>query len=180
MVRTEKRSTIPAAERPNAVKHQHASSIVLLLLVTACGSTRFTQTGQRYPARERKCQIQVVTRAPASGFIEIGTIDVKPGSYGANKFRDLESFTKAIRLDVCEAGGDAAVAMVNVQGEYVKATVLKAIVVAAAPAAPAVQPAAAPAAPATPAGCSFDAQCKGDRICVNNVCVSPTSATPAN
>jgi hypothetical protein len=161
------------------VKHQPDISVVLLLLFTACGSTRFTQTGQRYPARERKCQIEVAASAPASGFIEIGTIDVKPGSYGANKFRDLESFTKEIRLDVCEAGGDVAVAMVNTHGEYVRATVLKATVVApaaapAAPAAPAVQPAAAPA------GCSFDAQCKGDRICVNNVCVPPTAASPAN
>jgi hypothetical protein len=30
-----------------------------------------------------------------------------------------------------------------------------------------------PAKPATVAGCSFDAQCKGDRVCVKRECVAP-------
>ena len=42
---------------------------------------------------------------------------------------------------------------------------------AAKPAAVAPPPAAAP-------GCSFDTQCKGDRVCVHGECVTPPSAAP--
>lgn len=39
---------------------------------------------------------------------------------------------------------------------------------------------ASPPEPATPAGCGFDTQCKGDRVCEAGKCVSPAPpATPA-
>lgn len=41
-----------------------------------------------------------------------------------------------------------------------------------------VQPSAAPAAPDQTAGCRYDTQCKGDRVCVKGECVAPDRAPP--
>jgi hypothetical protein len=82
---------------------------------------------------------------------------------------------------VCKAGGDGAIAFANGYGMWIKATVIKRTGVAAAPA-PAAAPVASAPAAAIPAaasgaehsGCSYDTQCKGDRICEAGRCVSPT------
>ena len=37
-----------------------------------------------------------------------------------------------------------------------------------------------PAKQATSDGCSFDTQCKGDRVCVNKQCVAPPTPAPAS
>ena len=77
----------------------------------------------------------------------------------ANK---LDWFKEVIERDVCQAGGDAAVAMANGSGIYIKATILKS-----------TGGAAAANAPTTAVGCQFDTQCKGDRICVKGECTDP-------
>ncbi len=121
------------------------------------------------------------TTPPATGFVEIAAIDVKPGGYGTNMYTDAGGFKDKIRPYVCQAGGDAAIAYANGYGMYIKATVLKAV---ASPqpepnALAAVDP-SQPPPPSAEAGCHFDTQCKGDRICVNGGCVAPTGApTPA-
>jgi hypothetical protein len=165
------------------VKQFILTALLVLSTVAACGSTTLTPTGQRFPPHSPQCQVQVYTAMPASGFFEIGTIDVQYGAYGSNTYRDIESFTREIRPYVCQAGGDAAIAFSNGLGMYIKATVLKAGVAPAMTAAPA--PAAVPApatqqAPRAPAGCQFDTQCKGDRICVNGACVAPTPTYTAS
>jgi hypothetical protein len=94
--------------------------------------------------------------------VEVGTVDVHPGVWDSSYASSLDDFKKQIEPRVCEAGGDAAVALVNGGGGYVKATVLKST---GAPAS--TQPTAATA------GCQFDTQCKGDRVCVKGECVEP-------
>lgn len=59
------------------------------------------------------------------GYTEVGTVDVNPGPYGINTFRNLNSFRRHIRADVCELGGDAAIAWANGRGVYIKATVIR-------------------------------------------------------
>jgi hypothetical protein len=129
-----------------------------------------SRTGRVFPARNPNCDFAILTTAPAGGFLEIGAIDVQFGAYGSHVYRDLDSFKKEIRPYVCNAGGDAAIAFANGYGMYIKATILK------SQNGPTQQ-----SAPANgnnlQGGCSYDTQCKGDRVCINGRCVSPT-ATP--
>jgi hypothetical protein len=165
-----------------------------LLFLTACGTTKLTRVGAPQPARALNCEFDVYTTAPQGSFVEIGTLDVNPGAYGTNVYRDLSDFKEEISREVCKSGGDAAIAYANGYGMWIKATVIKrtapapqlakqAAPVAAAPqAAPVAAPQAAPGATtpapssgAAPAGCSYDTQCKGDRVCEAGQCVSPAA-----
>ena len=141
-----------------------------LLALSACvNSYTATTTGPKLPPRPTDCDFEVYTAAPSAGSTEIGTIDVAIHDGGAGA-GELAPFKAAIRPYVCQMGGDAAFAQANGFGHYVKATVLKA-----------GGPATAPAPAAAAGGCSFDTQCKGDRICVKGACVDPpTSKAPSS
>jgi len=128
-----------------------------------------TRTGPPQPARAATCEFEVFTAAPSAPFVEIGTLDV---AYSDEK---LSNFKKRIAPYVCAAGGDAVIAMSNGLGTYIKATVLK----TSDPRAAATTPteASAPAlAPKAAGGCTFDTQCKGDRICSKGECVEGRGA----
>jgi len=143
---------------------------VLCLVFLGCGSTDVMATGAKVSPRPESCDFDVLTSLPMSGYREIGTIDVTPGGYGANQFTSLSDFKEHIREDVCQLGGDAAFASANGFGLYIKASVLQRVAV------PAPRPSAVAAAEppkSKPAGCEFDTQCKGDRICVDGKCVAP-------
>lgn len=136
------------------------SSVCIFL--AACGSTTTTLTGPKMPSRGEHCEFQLLTVAPAGNFVEIGAIDVKPGGYGTNQYSDVAAFKAKIEPEVCGAGGDAALAFANGLGFYMKATILKSG--GATPSAPAAeQPPSA--------GCQYDTQCKGDRVCQKGECV---------
>ena len=127
------------------------------------------------PAREPRCDFQILTAAPSGGFVEIGTVDVNPGAYGSNSYRKIDSFKHEIQPYVCLAGGDAAIAYANGYGMYMKATILKATA-GAAQAAPA---AARDTTAGGDTGCKYDTQCKGDRICVAGACADPSAPRAA-
>jgi hypothetical protein len=150
---------------------------ILCLAFLGCGSTNMTATGEAQSPRAAECDFDILTATPFTGFKEIGTIDVTPGGYGIDVFTDLSAFKDHIRPQVCQLGGDAAIASANGYGMYIKATVLK----RAAGAAPAsVAPSvASAAAPTGKSGCEYDAQCKGDRICISGKCQSPAPAASA-
>ncbi len=93
--------------------------------------------------------------------MEIGTVDILAVGQHVDS-RRLDQVKELIERDVCGAGGDAAVAIANGFGSYIKATILKSTGVA---------PAAN--APTAAEGCRFDTQCKGDRICVQGQCTDP-------
>jgi len=61
------------------------------------------------------------------------------------------------------SGGDAAIAYANGYGYYIKATVLKGT----------GRPAPVSLTSAPSGGCTYDTQCKGDRVCVAGACVDP-------
>lgn len=141
----------------------------LLFSATACGSATLTQTGPRFAPREENCQFQVFTTPPGYGFIEIGTIDMELNGFSSP--RSIAALIEDVRPHVCQAGGDAVVAYANGYGIYIKASVLKAV---ANPIPPPAMPYVPPpqyAPMPTVEGCSYDAQCKGDRICVKGSCV---------
>lgn len=139
--------------------------VVFACCLVACESTiRMTTTGPIQPSRGDHCDFAMLTAVPASGFVEIGTIDIIP--MGGDAIRSLDRLGDRIEPYVCKAGGDAVMAVKNGLGVYIQATVLK----SAGPAPG--QAAAAPNAKAAD-GCHYDTQCKGDRICVDGGCVDP-------
>jgi hypothetical protein len=143
--------------------------------------TRVTATGPWHPPKPPGCSFQMMTALPAANYTEIGVIDVTD-----NATRIIGRFQHQIAVDVCKLGGDAALAQANGFGYYIKATVLKYVAppppVGAMPPPPA-HAAATPLAPPPPpientAGCHYDTQCKGDRICVEGRCTEPAPAPP--
>jgi hypothetical protein len=140
---------------------------VLVALVGCEGTTSWTRTGAPQRPREAKCNFQVFT-VPTDGYMEIGIIDYASGDVAT--ISTLGEFKERIRPTVCAAGGDAVIAFANGVGHYMKATVLKATLDDDDPEPPAPAPAPVPAAAS---GCSYDTQCKGERICQQGVCVDP-------
>jgi hypothetical protein len=152
--------------------HMHSRHLAIALVVAAsvagCAApVSLTRSGPPQPARSAKCEFQVFTAAPSGPFVEIGTLDVL---YNDQKLSD---FKKHIAPDVCAAGGDAVIAMANGLGFYIKATVLKIDDERAT--ATTLTQASAPAAKAA-GGCTFDTQCKGDRVCSKGECVEGRAA----
>ena len=138
----------------------------------ACGTTEVTASGPAAAPRAATCNFDILTTVPLLGYREIGTIDVTSGPYGDNRFTNLTEFKQHIQPNVCQLGGDVAIAFANGDGLYIKATVMKRVESKAAPVAEAAKPASH--------GCEFDSQCKGDRICVEGKCQAPAaSAAPA-
>lgn len=137
------------------------------LCLLGCGvETTLTRTGAKQPPRPDNCTFDMLTAPPNGGYIELGTLDLTTGAT-----TNLGEFRSGIRPQVCRAGGDAALALANGYGVYIKATVLKRVEEAPpANGAPRLPP---PQPPAAAGGCSFDTQCKGDRVCAQGVCVDP-------
>jgi hypothetical protein len=133
-------------------------------------SFTLTRTGPTMPPRPENCEFEMLTAAPTGSYAELGTLDLTSGAP-----TNLGEFRSAIRPQVCRAGGDAALAIANTFGIYLKATVLKRVdgppPAGGAPIAGGGMPSSQP--PAAPSGCSFDTQCKGDRVCAQGACVDP-------
>lgn len=142
----------------------HLTKFALLGLLGLSGCAQaitVSRTGAKQTPRESNCAFEVFTSVPAQGYREIAVIDVHSGPYGDKRYTELPAFTTEITPYVCEAGGDATVGIKNSNGIYIQATVLKR------------QQPSQPVAPAEPSGCTYDTQCKGDRICVEGKCTEP-------
>jgi hypothetical protein len=135
------------------------------LPMLGCGvETSLTRTGPKFPPRPEDCTFEIFTSPPNGAYVEVGTLDLTSGGT-----TNLGYFRAGIRPQVCKAGGDAALAIANGGGVYIKATILKRV---EGPPPSATAPALSPSQPAS--GCSFDNQCKGDRICVQGTCTEPS------
>jgi hypothetical protein len=66
------------------------------------------------------CRVEVVTQTPPDTQ-EIGTLQL----YNGPEPRTLAAFKHAVAKQVCEVGGDAAIAIVDDQGRFTKGTVLR-------------------------------------------------------
>lgn len=124
-----------------------------------------TRSGTTLSSRAPNCDFQIFTATPSASFEELGTIDVEPGWSGINTYTKLTDFKERIAPEVCRAGGNAAVAMANGFGMYIKAVVLNVSQGAGG---------SAPPPASSTEGCRYDTQCKGDRICVAGACAEPT------
>jgi hypothetical protein len=143
------------------MRDRSLAALGAIVALAACAPTHLTATSVTAPARGEPCAFQVLTAPPSGGYVEVGVVDAHLGDYGSNAFSTLADFKKEIAPSVCRAGGDIAVAHANVAGIYIRATVLKST------------GAAAPSTSQLAAGCQFDTQCKGERVCVRGACVDP-------
>ncbi len=131
-----------------------------LAMVAAGCVTNFSSSGRTFPPRSANCAFEMFSVPPASGFDEVGTIDIE----GQPPF-NMGELQARIAEQVCKAGGDAVFSRPNGLGRYVNATVLKRIEGSNAPAL---------SGSSADSGCQNDAQCKGDRVCVKHECVDPS------
>ena len=132
------------------------SGLFCACLAACAPSVIFTPTGPSQAARKPTCDFQLLTVSPATLFVELGVMDVHPNASTSNW--DLAAFKAAIQPEVCRVGGDAAIVGL-IEGVYAKATVLKL--------------GAGAVAQDSAAGCQYDTQCKGDRVCVDGKCANP-------
>jgi hypothetical protein len=138
------------------------AALGFVVFVAACTTTGLTATGPTVPSQEAPCAFQILTAAPSVEYVEVGVVNAHLGDYGSNAFSTLADFKKEITPYVCRAGGDMAVAYANDAGIYIRATVLRST-------------GAKPASASRPAaGCQFDTQCKGQRVCVRGECMDPS------
>lgn len=157
-------------------KGRGLAGLQVCVVLLGCGSTKLTPVGVSQRPRAENCDFQVFAHPPARGYVEVGIIDAELST------SDVAAFRRRIQPYVCRGGGDAAIAITNGHGVYIKASVLKAVV-PTTPADTARQVTEAPPyRPTTPAeaGCHYDTQCKGSRLCVRGECEDAPSAAPAS
>jgi hypothetical protein len=93
-------------------------------LVGCSGATTvLTRTGPTLPALPDSCDFAVVMARPSDPHTELGTIDLKYTSQ-TDWIYDESAFKRKVRPLVCQSGGDTAIAHLNDNGLYTKATVL--------------------------------------------------------
>lgn len=122
-----------------------------------------TRNGLRAAPLDRDCTFDVYTSFPMD-HAEIATIDVHSGNAGYPPY-SIPDLKELIQPYVCDAGGDAAVAVANGHGAYIKAIVVKRV--------PRSSPLRRSEGFQSSGGCQNDSQCKGERVCESGRCVSP-------
>ena len=93
------------------------------MLLAGCGGATFVFSAsvKGFVAKPDSCTIDVVSTYPERGVSELGTLEF----YNGDEPKTLEEFKKAVRKQVCEVGGDAAIAIADDHNRYTKGTVLK-------------------------------------------------------
>src|SRR5437016_1562101 len=66
----------------------------------------------------------VLSAVPDKPFVELGTLDFEPG-LGSYYPINASGFKQAVQSQVCSAGGDAVLTLVNANGWYVRGTVIR-------------------------------------------------------
>jgi hypothetical protein len=97
--------------------------LLAFVLLTGCGGATFVFSAsvKGFVAKPDNCSIEVVSTYPERGVSELGTLEF----YNGDEPKTLEAFKKAVRKQVCEVGGDAAIAIADDKNRYTKGTVLK-------------------------------------------------------
>ncbi|WP_394831399.1 hypothetical protein LVJ94_33295 [Pendulispora rubella] len=142
------------------------ASAVLMACGTIATPTGGGGAGGSGSEEATSCSFGVLTASPASGYEEIGSVDMSlnPLCPECSWPQSLADFREAVRPEVCKAGGDMVLAVSNGLGYYIKGTILRRVETPPAQAA------------AVSTGCQYDTQCKGERLCVAGRCVEPADA----
>jgi hypothetical protein len=98
------------------------SRVLPLLFLAGCTPTTFvfTPTMTQIHKKPGNCPVEVLTSEPTRGFQEVGTLQL----YNGDAPKSLDDFKKAVAKQVCEEGGDAAIAIADDHGKYTKGTIV--------------------------------------------------------
>lgn len=109
-----------------------------LVLLAACTPTEFAFSPmvKGVVAKPSNCPVDVVTSPPSRGYQELGTLEL----YNGSAPKTLDEFKKAVHKQVCEVGGDAAIAIGDGNGTFTKGSVLAYTDTGAAPVKPGAPP----------------------------------------
>ena len=96
---------------------------VAVLSATGCATdyhyTKTTNTA--VSEKDPSCAVELFLSSPDRPYDELGVLSLFMGS----RSTDSKQFLYLVRERVCRAGGDAVVAKVNGQGEFMRATVIR-------------------------------------------------------
>ena len=98
--------------------------LLALVFVAGCVPVTyaFTPSSNRpLSPRPENCAIDVVTSTPEKNYEELGTLE----HYNGDVPKDTGKFKSAVHKQVCQAGGDAVIAISNENGRYAKGSVIK-------------------------------------------------------
>jgi hypothetical protein len=92
------------------------------MVLAGCNSATFvfSPTLKAITAKPDNCPVDVMTSTPSRGFQEVGTLDF----YNGTEPKTLDAFKKSVHKQVCEVGGDAAIAIADEKGLFTKGTVI--------------------------------------------------------
>jgi hypothetical protein len=94
-----------------------------LVLLAGCAPATFTFTpASSATSLPDNCPVEVVTSMPPErNYQELGTLDF----YSGTEPKTLDAFKKAVKSQVCTAGGNAAIAIDNGKGQYTQGSIIK-------------------------------------------------------
>ena len=97
--------------------------LLAVVLLAGCGGATFvfSPSVKGFVAKPDNCKIDVVATYPSRAVAELGTLEF----YDGTEPKTLEAFKKAVSKQVCEVGGDAAIAIADDKNLYTKGTVLQ-------------------------------------------------------
>jgi hypothetical protein len=92
------------------------------LLLASCSPTTFvfSPSVKGVIAKPDNCHVDVLTTYPTRDFQELGTLQF----YNGTEPTTLDAFRKAVAKQVCEVGGDAAIAIADDKGQFTKGAIL--------------------------------------------------------
>jgi hypothetical protein len=97
--------------------------LLALVLLAACTPTEFafSPTMKSIKSKPDNCPVEVMTSLPERDYQEVGTL----AFYNGPEPKTLDAFKKAVAKQVCDVGGDVAVATADSRGVFTKGTILQ-------------------------------------------------------
>lgn len=95
-----------------------------LVLLAGCATATFAYTPASAQASSPKpdnCVVDVLGSPPSRSYDEVGTLEY----YNGSEPTSLAEFRKAVATQVCQAGGDAVIAIPDEKGKLTKGSVIR-------------------------------------------------------
>ena len=96
----------------------------VFVVVAGCVPLSYTftpESAKPISPKPDNCKVEVLTTAPDGSYEVVGTLE----QYNGTPTKNVDKFRSAVDTQVCQAGGDAVIAIANEKGEYSKGSVIK-------------------------------------------------------
>lgn len=96
--------------------------ILAVLLLAGCSplTYAFTPSVKGLTPKPDNCVIEVVTSQPSRDYQELGVLEY----YNGKEPTTTDAFKQAVWAQVCQAGGDAVIAIADPKGRFTRGTVI--------------------------------------------------------